>query len=62
MSDDKRNSIRIELTTDQKRQIKEALGEDVSALELPAQELEQRIAPTGTGTNEVVGWSWGNTH
>ncbi len=37
--------IRIELTTEQKKQIKDVSGEDVSALEVTPQELEQRIAP-----------------
>lgn len=37
--------IRIELTAEQKKQIKEASGEDVEAIELTAQELEDRIAP-----------------
>ena len=41
----KRNSIRIELTTEQQQQVKEFSGRDISALELEAQELEQRIAP-----------------
>ena len=45
MADDKRRSIRIELTEDQKKQIKAASGEDVAALEFTAEELEQRIAP-----------------
>lgn len=37
--------IRIELTAEQKKRIKEASGEDVDAIELTAQELEDRIAP-----------------
>jgi len=37
--------IRIELTVEQKKQIKEASGEDVNAIEFTAQELEDRIAP-----------------
>ena len=37
--------IRIELTAEQKKRIKEASGEDVQAIELTAQELEDRIAP-----------------
>jgi hypothetical protein len=45
MSDEKRKSIRIELTAEQKRQIKEASGEEVNALEFTAEQLEQRIAP-----------------
>ena len=42
---DERPRIRIELTEEQKRQIKEASGEDVTALEFTAEELEERIAP-----------------
>jgi hypothetical protein len=38
--------IRIELTAEQKKRIKEASGEDVSAIEFTVQELEDRIAPT----------------
>lgn len=45
MSDENRRSIRIELTAEQKQQIKKASGEDVSALEFTPEELEQRIAP-----------------
>jgi len=37
--------IRIELTVEQKKQIKDASGEDVTAIEFTAQELEDRIAP-----------------
>ncbi|HEV8499202.1 MAG TPA: hypothetical protein VGQ56_20135 [Gemmatimonadaceae bacterium] len=37
--------IRIELTTEQRKQIKDASGEDVNAIEFTAQELENRIAP-----------------
>jgi len=37
--------IRIELTQEQKQQIKDASGEDVVAIELTARELEDRIAP-----------------
>ena len=37
--------IRIELTNEQKKQIKDASGEDVSVIEFTARELEQRIAP-----------------
>jgi hypothetical protein len=37
--------IRIELTVEQKKQIKEASGEDVNAIEFTAHELEDRVAP-----------------
>jgi len=55
----KRDSIRIELTTEQKDQIKEATGRDVQRLDLDIRSLEQRIAPTGT--IELMSWSF-NTH
>lgn len=41
--------IRIELTAEQKKQIKDASGEDVNAIEFTAQELENRIAPMKIG-------------
>jgi len=37
--------IRIALTDDQSKQIKETLGHEISALEFSVEELEQRIAP-----------------
>jgi len=45
MKDEKRPSVRIELTSEQKKQIKDASGQDVAALEFTQEELEQRIAP-----------------
>jgi len=44
MSDQKH--IRLELTEEQKAQVKAATGKDARALELDAEELEERIAPT----------------
>ena len=41
----KPDRVRIELTEEQKKQIKEASGEDVSDIEFTVQELEQRITP-----------------
>jgi hypothetical protein len=38
--------IRIDLTPEQKAQIKEQTGKDAAAVELSVQELEQRIAPS----------------
>jgi hypothetical protein len=38
--------IRIELTDDQRKQIEETAGREISALEFGVEELEQRIAPT----------------
>lgn len=45
MTNDKRGSIRIELSDEQRKQIKAASGEDVSVLEFTAEMLEQRIVP-----------------
>jgi hypothetical protein len=39
------NPIRIELTEEQRAQVKAATGKDAPALELNAEELEERIAP-----------------
>jgi len=43
--DKQKERIRIELTAEQKKQIKDASGEEIQAIELTAQELEDRIAP-----------------
>ena len=46
MSDSKQNDvIRIDLTTEQKEQVKAATEKDAAAIELTVQELESRIAP-----------------
>jgi hypothetical protein len=37
--------IRIELTEEQKKQIRDATGKDASAIELTAEELESRVSP-----------------
>ncbi len=42
---DKKESVRIELTEDQKKQIREATGKDASAIELTVEELEERVSP-----------------
>ena len=41
----KQPNIRIELTPEQKKQIKEASPEDVGPAEFTLQELEERVAP-----------------
>ena len=38
-------TIRIELTPEQKKQVKDATGEDISTVEFTVQELEERVAP-----------------
>jgi hypothetical protein len=47
MSDQK--PVRLELTEEQKAQVKAATGKDARAIELNVEELEQRIAPTKGG-------------
>jgi hypothetical protein len=42
---DKQSRIRVELTPEQRKVIKDASGEEVTTLEFTAQELEERIAP-----------------
>jgi hypothetical protein len=37
--------VRLELTTDQKAQVHKSVGREADAIELSAQELEERIAP-----------------
>jgi len=38
--------IRIQLTPEQREMVRKATGKNAEALELSAQELEERIAPT----------------
>jgi hypothetical protein len=46
MSDSKEsNIVRIDLTTEQKEQVKAATDKSADAIELTVQELEARIAP-----------------
>ncbi len=45
-----KDQVRIQLTPEQKAQIKSATGKDAQALELSVTELEERIAPGGVIT------------
>jgi hypothetical protein len=45
MSTDKNDIIRIDLTPEQKQQVKVATEKSADAIELTVQELEARIAP-----------------
>jgi hypothetical protein len=40
-----KDQIRIELTPEQKAQVRKATGKDAEAVELSVEELEDRIAP-----------------
>lgn len=44
-----KEQVRIQLTPEQKAQIKSATGKNADALELSVSELEERIAPGGFG-------------
>lgn len=41
----KKNPIRIELTDEQKEQIRNVTGKEAAAIEFSAEELEERVAP-----------------
>jgi hypothetical protein len=43
------DKIRIELTEEQKNQIRDATGKEASAIELTAEELEDRVSPKKAG-------------
>lgn len=44
-----KKTIRIELTDEQRRQIKQQTGKEAKAIELSAEELEERVSPGGVG-------------
>lgn len=53
-SERERDVVRIDLTAEQKAQLKSATGHDADAIELTMQELEARIAPRlATNHNET---------
>jgi uncharacterized small protein (DUF1192 family) len=41
----KQKDVRIELTEEQKKALREQTGQDASVIEFSVEELEQRIAP-----------------
>lgn len=47
--EDRKNQFRIELTPEQKHQVRQATGKDAEAVELSVEELEERIAPAKLG-------------
>ena len=49
--------IRIDLTDDQRQQIRDALGKDVPSLEFTFAELEERIAPVSLNFGGVK-WTY----
>ena len=54
-SENRRDTVRIELTREQREQVRGATGRDTVAVELTLQELEERIAPGWTNNhNEIL--------
>ena len=45
MSEQQKKVVKIELTEEQRKQIKEANGAEISAFEVTVEQLEERIAP-----------------
>jgi hypothetical protein len=45
-------TVRLQLTPEQKELVKKQTGKDADAVELSVQELEERIAPSGLGIFE----------
>ena len=45
MSENQKETVRIELTDEQKKTLREKTGQDAAAIEFTVEELEQRIAP-----------------
>jgi hypothetical protein len=45
MSKDQKDTVRIQLTEEQKKLVREQIGQDANAIEFSVEELEQRIAP-----------------
>lgn len=46
---EKKQPVRLELTEEQKQQIRDATGKDAEAIELTAEELEERVSPFRLG-------------
>jgi hypothetical protein len=44
-----KDQVRIELTPEQKAQVRSATGKEAEAVELSVEELEERIAPSTLG-------------
>ena len=45
--------VKIKLTPEQKEMVRKATGKNAESIELTAQELEERIAPGGLGTQAL---------
>ena len=45
-----KNTVRIELTEEQRKQLRDQTGQDLDTVELTVEQLEDRIAPRSVGT------------
>jgi uncharacterized small protein (DUF1192 family) len=54
MSKNQKDTVRIELTEEQKKQLHELTGQDANAIEFSVQELEERIAPAALFDGEGI--------
>lgn len=51
---DRKETVRIELTDEQKKQLRNATGRDANAIEFSVEELEERIAPMTFARDNLV--------
>ena len=49
----KKEPVRISLTDEQKKMVRDATGKDAEAIELSVEELEERIAPGTAGWGRI---------
>lgn len=52
-SKNQKDTVRIELTDEQKQRLREITGRDANAIEFSVQELEERIAPVAFNRNMI---------
>jgi hypothetical protein len=45
-----KNTVRIELTEEQRKQLRDQTGQELDTVELTVEQLEDRIAPRSIGT------------
>ena len=50
-----KGQVRIELTPEQKAQMRKAIGKDTEAVELSVEELEERVAPSDISITKTIG-------
>jgi hypothetical protein len=53
-SKNQKDTVRIELTDEQKQRLREITGRDANAIEFSVQELEERIAPVAFARTNII--------